>query len=229
MNRKITVELIGYYGSDKTHAQSAWTSTDREITDEKLTRIPDLLKYLAEHKHETPFEKSLFHFNIEVEQASHIHTLKHRIGVSVNGESARYKELTDKFYIPEDWEDIKIVDISDAPYLDMSKFSAETWGDMLRIYTELGNFLYHRSATELTQILKRKRAKESARFFRTMNSMLTLDTSFNWRSFYHFYSLRGAETAQLEIRIVADKMLECIRKIPGNPFKYTLMAHGLDK
>ncbi len=111
----------------------------------------------------------------------------------------------------------------------MNKVSVETWADMLRVYTELGNFLYHRSASELTPVLTRKRAKESSRFFRTMNSMLTLDTSFNWRSFYHFYMLRADKTAQLEIHMVADKMLECIKNIPGNPFKYTLSAHGLDK
>ena len=32
------------------------------------------------------------------------HLIKHRIGVSVNSESARYKELKeDKFYVPDDW------------------------------------------------------------------------------------------------------------------------------
>lgn len=38
--------------------------------------------------------------------ATHIHIIKHRIGVSVNGESARYKELgDDKFFVPDDWPD----------------------------------------------------------------------------------------------------------------------------
>ena len=99
-----TVELLGYYGSDTVHAQSAWTSTSRELTQEKIDRIPKLLKMLADNGHETPFEKSSFHFLVNVDQATHIHLLKHRIGVSINGESARYKELKeDKMYIPEDW------------------------------------------------------------------------------------------------------------------------------
>ena len=29
------VELLGYYGSDLVHAQSAWTSTSRDITDSR--------------------------------------------------------------------------------------------------------------------------------------------------------------------------------------------------
>lgn len=62
MNNNNTVELIGYYGSDEIHACSAWTSTSREITEEKRNRIPSLLKMLADHGHHTPFEKSSLHF-----------------------------------------------------------------------------------------------------------------------------------------------------------------------
>lgn len=43
-----TVELIGSYGGDETHALSAWTSTKRELTEEKQSRIDKLLKMLAE-------------------------------------------------------------------------------------------------------------------------------------------------------------------------------------
>ena len=80
---KNTVELIGYYGNDEIHACSAWTSTSREITDEKRNRIPALLKMLADAGHHTPFEKSSLHFLIDTDIASHIHLIKHRVGVSV--------------------------------------------------------------------------------------------------------------------------------------------------
>jgi thymidylate synthase ThyX len=100
------VELLGHYGDDQIHACSAWTSTSRELTEEKIKRIPKLLKMLASEGHHTPFEKSSLHFLVTVDQATHIHLLKHRIGVSINGESARYKELKeDKTYIPPDWSE----------------------------------------------------------------------------------------------------------------------------
>ena len=35
---KNTVQLIGTYGSDFTHAMSAWTSTSRELTEDKKNR-----------------------------------------------------------------------------------------------------------------------------------------------------------------------------------------------
>jgi thymidylate synthase (FAD) len=212
MNNK--VELLGYYGSDLVHAQSAWTSTSRDINEEKLNRIPKLLTMLADNGHETPFEKSSFHFLVNVEQATHIHLLKHRIGVSINGESARYKELKeDKSYMPEDWKGIG--DESD------------TWLSKLQSFTEEGNRLYHQALEELTPVLGRKRAKESARFFKTFNSQISLDIMFNFRSFVHFYRLRGDEHAQKEVRELAYEMLELIKGIEGNPFQHTLEAFKL--
>ncbi len=85
MRQENTVELIGMYGSDMTHGLSAWTSTSRDLTDEKRNRLPTLLEMLADNGHHTPYEKSMLHFLVTAEAASHIHILKHRIGVSVNG------------------------------------------------------------------------------------------------------------------------------------------------
>jgi len=204
---KNTVELLGYYGDDTVHASSAWTSTSRDLTEEKVERIPKLLKMLASEGHHTPFEKSQLHFLVNVDQATHIHLLKHRIGVSINGESARYKELKeDKYYLPEDWED--------------------TWFQKLEKFTKESNELYHQALEELSPILGRKRAKESARFFKTLNSQITMDISFNFRSFAHFQGLRNSEHSQKEVRELAHKMLGLVKGIEGSPFKHTIEAFG---
>ena len=50
-----TVELIGYYGSDEIIACSAWTSTSRNLTEEKRDRIEGLINTLWTNGHETPF------------------------------------------------------------------------------------------------------------------------------------------------------------------------------
>lgn len=219
MNNK--VELIGYYGSDEIHSCSAWTSTSRDITEEKRERIPKLLKMLADAGHHTPFEKSSLHFLVDCDIASHIHLLKHRIGVSINGESARYKELKeDKFYIPDDWKDIES---SSSIWVEGD---IETWNNILKKYTEIGNELYHKCLKDLEPVLGRKRAKESARFFKTYNSQIQADVLFNWRSFHHFLELRNKPDAQKEIRDIAATMLDLVKNIEGNPFKYTIEAFG---
>lgn len=219
MNNK--VELLGYYGDDQIHACSAWTSTSRNLSDDKINRIPKLLSMLADAGHHTPFEKSSLHFLVDTDIASHIHLLKHRIGVSINGESARYKEIKeDKYLIPNDWEGIE-------SNFNSEGVQNEKWTRILQDYTELGNTLYHQCVKDLEPTLGRKRAKESARFFKTYNSQIQADIMFNFRSFYHFLELRNKPDAQKEIREIAAEMLNLVKNIEGNPFKHTLEAFKL--
>lgn len=197
-----TVELLGYYGSDEVIACSAWTSTSRELDEKKRKRIPKLINMLWSEGHETPFEKGTVHFLVDCDIASHIHLLKHRIS-SLNAESARYKELKeDKYYLPEDW--------------------TQKWKDILEDYTHEGNKLYHECLADLEPVLGRKRAKESARFFKTYNSKIQSDIMFNLRSFGNFIKLRNSEHAQKEIREIAQKMLTLVENIEGKPFQHTL-------
>ena len=201
---KNKIELLGYYGSDETIACSAWTSTSRNLTDEKRKRVGKLIDMLWSEGHETPFEKGVVHFLVDTDIASHIHLLKHRIS-SLNAESARYKELKeDKYFIPDDWND--------------------KWKNTLKDYSDAGNDLYHQCLSELEPILGRKRAKESARFFKTYNSQIQADIMFNMRSFANFIKLRDSEHAQTEIREIAQEMWNLVENIEGQPFKYTLEA-----
>jgi len=224
---KNKVELIGFYGSDEIIACSAWTSTSRKLTDEKRERIPNLINKLWSEGHETPFEKGIIHFLVDTEIASHIHLLKHRMS-SLNGESARYKELKeDKMYLPEDWKDVELTEdlhFHDDNDGEVRWNKGESWSSILSDFSRLSNFVYHRALKDLTPVLGRKRAKESARFFKTYNSQIEGDISFNMRSFANFIKLRSSEHAQLEIRETAQEMWNLVESIPGKPFQYTLQA-----
>jgi len=209
------VEMVGHYGSDLTHALSAWTSTTRDldIPDKngvtKRQRVDVVLSTLASNHHETPFEKSSLHFLVTTEIATHIQLLKHRIGVSLNGESARYKELKDdKYYVPQDW----------------SKEEQE------RYISFMENALkeYHETMARLVKAgMSKTRAKESARFYLPYGNQITADVMFNFRSFVHFLRLRYSTHAQAEIRQLAGEMLQQVIDLPGKPFKLTLEAFGL--
>jgi thymidylate synthase (FAD) len=251
MNNNNQVNLLGFYGSDMTHCLSAWQSTNLELGIEldndiskrieqlynvtvanKKKSSKELLSILASSGHETPFEKSCLHFQIKGDIASHIHIIKHRIATSINSESARYKELTDKWYIPEDWKDIPInlSEINDD-YVDdfirvYSNSNTFTWDGVLDTYTELGHKLYHLSCKQLSKPLGRKRAKESARYFLPYNKQLDFDCMFNFRSFIHFLKLRNSQHAQKEIQDISQQMLNLVRDIPDSPFNYSLEAFG---
>jgi len=212
MNNK--VELIGSYGSDEIIACSAWTSTSRKLTKKKRERVPAMLNSLWEAGHETPFEKATVHFLVDTDIASHIHLLKHRMS-SMNGESARYKELKeDKYYIPTDW-------LADNEGGKIGQ-SLNKWTARLQELTKETNSLYHECLKELEPILGRSRAKESARFFKMYNSQIEGDVSFNMRSFANFLKLRKSKHAQLEIREIAQEMYDLVKALPQ--FKHTMEA-----
>lgn len=206
MKHDNSVALVGTYGSDETHAGSAWTSTHRELTADKRARIPAFLKGLADAGHHSVFEKSSLHFIVTCDIASHIHLLKHRVGVSINTESARYKELRDdKFYVPDDWpQDLQ---------------------DRLIQHQQEAARLYHDTLRELdSRGVPRKRGKETARYFLPYSTQLVQDVMFNWRSFHHFLGLRLKDGAQLEIREVARQMLRLVAET--KQFDHTIRAFG---
>jgi len=220
------VELTGWYGGDRAIARAAWTSTQIDVDKKTDEQIRDLIVNKLWNNgtgksHKTPFERGIVEFNITCCVASHIHIIKHRL-LNVNGESARYKELKeDKYYIPEDWKCIRISDSRKA-----LNTPSNDWYERLQEYTEEGNRLYHQCLADLSPILGRKRAKESARYFKTYNSQITLSVMSNMSCFENFLKLRMDEAAQLEIREIAQQMLHLVKNIEGNPFKYTLEAWG---
>lgn len=200
------VLLVGTYGGDLTHALSAWCSTEREITSERKARLPQFLRTLAENGHHTPFEKSMLHFVATTDITTHIHLLKHRIGVSVNSESARYKEMKDdKAYVPQDW----------PPHLQ----------ERMRRLNEEAQSEYHYFVKELeAEGFTRKRAKESARFALRYTHQYTVDLSFNFRSFMWFQGLRNSSHAQVEVRELAREMLYQVSVLDGYPFEHSISA-----
>ncbi|MEN9326814.1 MAG: Bacteriophage vB NpeS-2AV2 [Bacteroidota bacterium] len=240
---KNSVELIDYMGGDKLHSLAAWASTfaefDLDLPDnienrvdvivnhiinngKKKRSIQDLLAYLAENEHTSPFRFSSFVFACNTDIATHIQKLKHRVILEAeNGESARYKELKeDKFYLPEDWKFLKTKNKE-----VVNKFGTDTWIEILEEYTNLGNFLYHESIKDLTPILGKKRTKESARYFKTYNSQINTLNKVSFDGLMQFYFKRhNPEIAQVEIAELAMDMLNAVISIPGNPFKYSIKA-----
>ena len=246
---KNTVYLIGYYGGDERHCLSAWQSTNIELgielspeIDNRVKELFDatvvtkkktpqeLLKYLAEHGHTSPFRKSYLDFQVTADIATHIHCIKHTVGTNINSESARYKELEDKWYLPEDWKDhpVKNDDLHDdvLSYVE-SIGTGLNWHDLLDFYTELGHKLYHDAIYQLSHSLGRQRAKESARYFLPYSKQLTYDMQMSFQAFVHFQRMRNSPYAQKEIREIAQYMLELVKGIEGNPFKYSLEAFDL--
>lgn len=225
-------------GSDRAHAAAAWASTfldlDLELPDDihartdaltnailasggKKRDVPGLLSFLAEHGHSSPFRSSMFLFAMTEDVATHIQLLKHHVAIyNENAESARYKELKeDKFYLPADWLD----------YGDQGQY----WYRTLYDHAITGNALYHQALADLTAAgMPRDRAKETARYFKGYNSQINVIRSLSFDGLVQVWQKRGEHTkAQREVAAVVEAMVEQVRRIPGEPFKYSLEAWGM--
>jgi superfamily II RNA helicase len=230
--------LIGYYGGDKTHSLAAWSSTflelDLEIpldiedrvdviidyilsNSKRIRNIEQLLLYLAQENHTSPFRFSTLHFVTTTEIATHIQFLKHSVALSAeNAESARYKELQeDKFYLPSDW-------------LEYGK-TGEYWYNMLKSQSQILNEIYHTCLDELVKAgMPKARAKESARFFKMYNSQINSNKMMSFDGFVQIYKKRNLlSPSQKEIADVVEQMLDEIKSIPNNPFEYSLKSFNL--
>lgn len=201
------VELIGIFGDDITPAEAAWYSTAKEVTEARLKRVPAMLQMLATESHSVPFEHTLISFRVTSEIATHIHVLKHRIGVSTSSQSARYMELReDLYYVPEDWP----IDLR----LRLAKHAVDSFDK------------YHTVLAELVDGgMDRKRAKESARFFLPYATQIRYRVTFNLLSFVHFQSLRNTDHAQDEIQLIAAEMLRLVKE--SGKFENALKAWDL--
>lgn len=244
-----SITLVDYMGSDEMHGLAAWASTFAEFNIEmpdtnrvdvlvnhilnngkKKKSIEELLAFLAENKHNSPFRFSSFVFTATTDIATHIQKLKHTVLLEAeNGESARYKELKeDKFYLPWDWSGIEFDDSKFSPEVAKIFNGFETWKQILERSSEINNELYHNCLDQLVPVLGRKRAKESARYFKMYNSQMNTLNKLSFDGIVQFYYKRhDANVAQTEIAEFANGMVNQIKAIPGNPFKYSLKAFNL--
>lgn len=208
---KNTVRLLRYAGGDESHAEAAWASTGG-MTEEKRSRMPGLIMQLgtSDPRHTVPFEHSWLQFAITCDTASHIQILKHRT-LSVNAESARYKEYKeDKYYVPVDWPDYETEPLKD--------------------WCEIAYYQYHDYVEGLNSLgtgLTRKRAKESARYFLPYAIQVNLVVSGNFHAYANFWKLRNSDQAQLEIHQIAAEMLRLVKEETNDSFRHSLDAWGL--
>jgi len=94
----VQVDLIDHMGSDLTVVNAARVSFDKH-SDELSTQDKRLIRYLADHKHWTPFAHPQLQFRIKAPVFVARQLGKHQIGLVWNEVSRRYVDAE-----PEAWE-----------------------------------------------------------------------------------------------------------------------------
>jgi thymidylate synthase (FAD) len=135
---------------------------------------------------------------------------------SANSISGRYVDFSDSYTTIKEWRKQSKDSKQGSDGLIQSQLSAA--------YIERCVIDQCKKAYE--ELLKLGVSKEQARTVLPLN----LNTTFIWTgsllAFIHLWNLRLKPDAQQETREVADQMLEAVKNIEGNPFKWTLKAFG---
>lgn len=213
------VELLDFFGSDDNHVNVARVSYGKEASNYTEDQNSRLLKYLVNHGHTSPFRHSTLQFRIKCPIYVERQVFKHQVGISVNSISGRYVDFSDSYYY-----------ISQFRY--QSKDSKQGSGDNLdeddnlKAYKIQEELIAHASHA-YDRLLKLGVSKEQARSVLP----LSLETEFIWTgsflAFVHLCNLRLKQDTQKETRDVVAEMLEKVKQIEVNPFKYTIEAFKL--
>ncbi len=165
-----------------------------------------LIRYLARHRHSTPFEMIEFKFHHVMPIFVARQWIRHRTA-NVNEYSARYSVVKDRFY---------------RPSIDNVRQQSKTnrqGGDQPAEVATAEDFLRYLETTEATQYSGYKKAMEGgvARELARIGLPVSAYTEWYWKidlhNLLHFLSLRMDKHAQQEIRDYADAMFALIQPI----------------
>ena len=99
---QINATLIDYMGTDLTVVNAARVSFHKE-SESLEPKDEKLIKYLAEHKHWTPFGHCMASFRIQAPIFVARQLFKHQVGLVVNEVSRRYVDDPPEFFLPNTW------------------------------------------------------------------------------------------------------------------------------
>lgn len=208
---QIKVEYIDHMGSDLSTANSARVSFDKQV-DSVSDGDVKLIKYLAKHKHMTPFR----HNQIQIRCNAPIFIArqlgKHQAGLSWNEVSRRYVDSKPEFFVPDEWRgrpdgSIKQGSGGVVEQNEGRHFDAYLNDDCPMYYEDILNVCL--DWYEKNQHV----APEMARMILPQSMMTSWYWTGNLISFAHVYKERIAEGAQLEAQWFAEELDKVIRPL----------------
>lgn len=171
----------------------------------KVSEDRGLIRYLARHRHTTPFEMVEFKFHCVMPIFVARQWIRHRTA-NVNEYSARYSVVPDRFYHPTA-ENVREQSVSNRQGGDTT-IDALTAQEYLQYLDEV-----EQHYRQYEQLLEKGVSRELAR----IGLPLSVYTEWYWKcdlhNIFHFLSLRMDSHAQKEIRDYATAMFALIQPI----------------
>lgn len=160
-----------------------------------------LIRYLMTNKHMSPFEQPQMTFRWRAPDFVNVHILRHRSG-HFNGESARYHETRDEFYIPN------------TLYLQDKKNKQASgqvaYGIEYSLLVQRMKDNANRAHELYTKLIDSGVSKEIAREVLPVSTYKTYLATFDLRNFLNMAEQRISSHAQWETGILVYGMLHLI-------------------
>jgi len=182
------VDLIDHMGSDLTVVNAARVSFAKE-SEEMSDKDEKLIKYLAKHKHWSPFAHCFVQFRIKAPVFVARQLVKHQVGLVWNEVSRRYVDDEPEFYIPDEWR-------------GRPTHSKQGSNNEILTYDIKSVMQYVKQSYD--NLLKAGIAPEMARIILPQNMMTEWYWSGSLMAFARVCDQRLHEHAQLETSVIAN-------------------------
>lgn len=207
------VRLLDRMGSDITVVNAARVSFAKQsmYTDEGLLNDADakLIKYLAAHKHWTPFSQPQIQLRVKMPIFVARQWYKHQVGLTRNEESRRYISAEPECYVPTKWR--KAAE-------NVKQGSSED-GEIAGIvaHTSYNVSLYR-------DLLVMGVCPEQARMVLPQSMYTEFVETGSLAAYARLYSLRSSKEAQKEVRLYAEAIGKIIS--PLFPVSWEALTNG---
>lgn len=205
------VRYVDHMGSDARILEAARVSYRSQGKGEEADR--KLLEYLYKNKHTSPFEMCKVTLNIKLPIFVMRQYVRHRMQ-NLNEVSARYTELPDEFYIPNEWRG------QDGKNKQGSVAGAFTFSQN----TSMSSIARHHcmeSYKLYKDLLESGVAREMARMVLPVNVYTECYSTWDLKNLLHFVALRDDSHAQAEIQEYG----RAIKVILNDLFPWTMAAY----
>lgn len=194
-----SVELVRISGSDLDVVNAARVSYGK-VSTVVTPRDEQLINYLMEHEHTSPFEHNQLSFRIKAPLFVIRQWMRHRMN-SYNEISYRYVKSALEFYVPTVWRD-----------QDHKNRQGSVGGAVRPEYTQKFNEALQTITKTYEELLAQDVCREQARGILPLCTYSEFIFTTNLHSLMHFIRLRTHPGAQYEIRVYAQTMLEMAEK-----------------
>lgn len=200
------VRLVDSMGSDldivraaRHSFDAAWRSGEDEKGDEKL------LRYLLKNGHTSPFEMVEFKFEVKAPIFVFRQWHRHRMW-NYNEVSARYTELPDEWYVPEE----KQIGVQSQDNKQSRDLSDNDYAEVIHDSIDEAN---QRSYSTYKLLVEHGCPRELARSVLPVGMYSAMFAKIDLHNLLHFLKLRDHSHAQYEIQVYARAIRDLITPI----------------